>query len=1069
MKTTNLITILYVVVIFTIPTQILGEILHVPDDFETIQEAVDNANDRDSIIIAPGIYRQGAHWVREPANLSIIGSLEGNTIIDLEEMEGRIINGIYPQYCDITIENIVFRNIEDMGIASVRSHVIIRNCVFENISRAITINGCSTAVVEKCTFLDVSNAISFANRSGPTVIRGNLIVNCSWGIENSGFMPCTIINNTIVRASYGIELGGVDGRHLLKNNIITECSRMGVLFTSAPEHGDIDEIVAENIYFAYNCFWNNEEDFFSLSGVIEIDGPGWIRAEAFNPLPGTGMLYENPLFVDPDEGDYHLSENSPCINAGDPESPRDPDGTRADIGAFYLPQEEEPEIRVEPMEIDFGEVIIGDTVSVEMTISNDGNEILNIQNIDYRDYGYFSSDLDDIFILWEYWWDYVQTDNNMSCIILDAQINGEQQVEGSYIGVFTPVGLCAGYSRVGDQWPLGIAIWGDEAGGEVDGFRANEEIEFRLWDAEMSRECIADINIIEGENRFGVNDLLVCTLQGELEGPPEIEPGGSFEFNVYFSPLEECEYEVEFSIISNDPDDRVMRILLIGSGIIGVEIRVEPLELDFGEVFINDTTLQRLTIFNDGNELLEIQSIDVNNDNFRTDFINAVEPGGSSEETVYFTPTEVQDYEATLTIRSNDPQNDEVTVDLFGTGILRDLVVPLERNWNLISINVIPPENLWMREEGPDIIRMMEQLRIDEDSHHVLLIKNEDGRFYAPEFGFNNIPYWDLTEGYHIKVDEDVEAAWSGVPIPPDADIWLDEGWNFIAYFPTYELDARTPDFYVLSSIIDNVLIAKNIDGRFMAPQWHFSNMPPWRETQGYHVKVNEDVLLNYPLEQEENAALSYVESVGHWASAVSTGANMSILITSISGVDIYEGDQIGAFDVNGCLVGAGMIDTESRCGLAVWGDDPSTEEIDGLQSGEAFELRLWDTKYDKELSMNTLALRKNKSLVYETDSFVVLDVMAEQAIPENFYLANAYPNPFNATTRLSYGLPKTNLVSIRVYDVSGRLVATLVDGQVDAGHYVAVWNGIDAAAGIYIMRMESGNASFAIKTMLIK
>jgi predicted outer membrane repeat protein len=57
---------------------------------------------------------------------------------------------------------------------------------------------------------------------------------------------------------------------------------------------------------------------------------------------GEGNIDADPLFVDPENGDYHLQSTSPCIDAGDPDSPPDPDGTRADMGAYYFHQSPPP-------------------------------------------------------------------------------------------------------------------------------------------------------------------------------------------------------------------------------------------------------------------------------------------------------------------------------------------------------------------------------------------------------------------------------------------------------------------------------------------------------------------------------------------------------------------------------------------------------------------------------------------------------------------------------------------------------------------------------------------------------
>lgn len=81
-----------------------------------------------------------------------------------------------------------------------------------------------------------------------------------------------------------------------------------------------------------NCIlWNDYPDeiiFYSgsLSVIYSNIQGGWI---------GDGNIDENPQFVNPDTGNFNLTEISPCINSGDPFFPPDPDGTRADIGAFY--------------------------------------------------------------------------------------------------------------------------------------------------------------------------------------------------------------------------------------------------------------------------------------------------------------------------------------------------------------------------------------------------------------------------------------------------------------------------------------------------------------------------------------------------------------------------------------------------------------------------------------------------------------------------------------------------------------------------------------------------------------
>jgi len=249
--------------------------------------------------------------------------------------------------------------------------------------------------------------------------------------------------------------------------------------------------------------------------------------------------------------------------------------------------------------------------------------------------------------------------------------------------------------------------------------------------------------------------------------------------------------------------------------------------------------------------------------------------------------------------------------------------------------------------------------------------------------------------------------------------------------------------------------------------------MEPWRETQGYMIKTDDDVVLNYPSEQEEGIAVALIsqekETPNHWTTPISTGENMSVLVTTVSDSRVNAGDQIAAFSPDGRIAGVGMVDVEGRCGLAVWGDDNSTDEIDGLRKGEAFELRLWNAEKEAVLDVFPGIVMNGKGLVYETDAFTVLNATVETPIPDDFYLSEAYPNPFNAVTRLTYGLPEASHVIINVFDVTGRLVTTLVNGNKSSGHHTVVWESGNANSGIFLMKMESAGFSDVRKVALIR
>ena len=91
------------------------------------------------------------------------------------------------------------------------------------------------------------------------------------------------------------------------------------------------------------------------------------------------------------------------------------------------------------------------------------------------------------------------------------------------------------------------------------------------------------------------------------------------------------------------------------------------------------------------------------------------------------------------------------------------------------------------------------------------------------------------------------------------------------------------------------------------------------------------------------------------------------------------------------------------------------------------------------------------------------------EILPPDDITLEAYPNPFNSSTSIGYDLPKASDITLAVFDILGRKVATLVDGHQAAGHHVVIWNAGENSSGIYFARASGGNNSAVIKLIYLK
>ena len=260
----------------------------VPNDFPDIQTAINNANPSDTVLVASGIYNE-----KITINVNLVLISEAGPEVTIINSTGT--GGGQQSYVIFT------------GISCViKGFQLLSDDPFTfGIS---TFGTDSTMIIANNIIRGMSYSAIGLIQSSPLIHNNLLIENIQTGIIMNTNSKPKIINNTIANNRSGIA-AFVNSEPEIINNIIVNHTQSGILSESGSS--------TQN---TYNDVWNN---FLNYSG---------------NSAPGIGDITMDPLFNAEHELDFTLLPGSPCIDAGDPNSPPDPDGTIADMGAYYFDQ-----------------------------------------------------------------------------------------------------------------------------------------------------------------------------------------------------------------------------------------------------------------------------------------------------------------------------------------------------------------------------------------------------------------------------------------------------------------------------------------------------------------------------------------------------------------------------------------------------------------------------------------------------------------------------------------------------------------------------------------------------------
>jgi len=185
----------------------------------------------------------------------------------------------------------------------------------------------------------------------------------------------------------------------------------------------------------------------------------------------------------------------------------------------------------------------------------------------------------------------------------------------------------------------------------------------------------------------------------------------------------------------------------------------------------------------------------------------------------------------------------------------------------------------------------------------------------------------------------------------------------------------------------------------------------------------------------------------------LSTDSGTNWILTSLNNQSIYS------LAVNGNNVFAGT----NGNGVFVSNDNGIswTQRNDGLENLSIRAFCILD---------NFIYAGTNGSSVYKRPLSELVGIMPiSSKTPTEFLLSQNYPNPFNPTTHLEFGISELGFVSLKVYDILGNEVKTLVNENKPAGSYSVDFDGADLPSGIYFYKLESGDFSDTKRMILLK
>jgi hypothetical protein len=311
---------------------------------------------------------------------------------------------------------------------------------------------------------------------------------------------------------------------------------------------------------------------------------------------------------------------------------------------------------------------------------------------------------------------------------------------------------------------------------------------------------------------------------------------------------------------------------------------------------------------------------------------------------------------------------------------------------------------------------------------------------------------------------------YSGAPVNPGTTpIGLAPGWNWIGFTP--QNDGLTVEALATVVATDGDFIKnQGASAQYFEGFGWYGGLEVMAPTEGYMISVDSGSDLIYPNFGADDALTrtqvrkELPAAIADWEVNYHDFEFNGTITLSIDSHEDMAGDHIAIF------VGDELRGVAERNYFPFDDSNIYTAMVySNIPAGEELSFKYYSSERDEIVTYRETLEFASDMIVGDGFNTFGLSRQADTFSPIEVSISEAYPNPFNPVTSFSYTIPADGIVELNVYDVSGRVVAQLINGWQNAGSYPVEWDAQELSSGVYIVKLVTAENTTSQKLMLIK